>query len=118
MFVQKSFQVEMHSLLVGLAFQRKNQYRYKKKLVKYAGFGTPDAERPTLISRNLQQLQIPIHRNKRCELSYRRKVPNAPTEKFDESIICAGDLRGGKYFVLLMQFTKISIEKLLSFVNR
>lgn len=44
----------------------------------------------------LQQLQIPIHKNQVCAEAFDRKLLYATPEQFDESIICAGDLRGGK----------------------
>lgn len=60
------------------------------------GWGRMYAAVPASYPEILQQLQIFIHKNQVCAEAFDRKLLYATPEQFDESIICAGDLRGGK----------------------
>lgn len=44
----------------------------------------------------LQHVQLPILRNSECRRRYRRKGKLFSDDQFGRSVICAGDLNGGK----------------------
>lgn len=74
---------------------------YSNRSLYLSGWGRLDADDPASLSAILQQLQIPIHENKLCKWAYQVKRKWFSDEQFGPSVICAGDLRGGKYIVFL-----------------
>lgn len=58
-----------------------------------AGWGLQEGGRR---SRVLQQVQLPILENSECENRYRRAGRWISDQQFGSSIICAGDLKGGR----------------------